>query len=471
MNCSIKYFLFTFCLSAMQLSAQDTAVVNGTIAKAREAYSRNDYRASAAIMEKIYRDASGKTNYYRSPEIHFLLAKLNLAMGDQRRARLLLDSALLMANASGNLRLASEIIIRKGSVFSETGEPAKALELYFSVLKYFEQSGAEDILSDLYQRIGVAFKKQGNLKEALNYYHKVVKSAQKNKNYSQLASILNNLGSLYYQQEQVDSALHYFIKADSIGRKQSDVRLRIKIGTNLATVSGLKQNNFSKALKYFKETLALCDTIRDLNNKASLIFSLGESYFRMGDEKQAEKEFLKALVVAKQNNIRELLVLIYTRLYTVKLHKKEFDKALLYYQAEMHYKDSLNSEKDYKRGLELQMQSELDRRSLADSLKNAEKERMTAMTVAQERSKRKYLYLVIGMMVLLSGFIYNRFLVSRKQRRLIQLQKEEVEFQKKLVDQKQKEVLDSIRYAKRIQLAQIPSEKRIAGMLRKVLGK
>ena len=40
--------------------------------------------------------------------------------------------------------------------------------------------------------------------------------------------------------------------------------------------------------------------------------------------------------------------------------------------------------------------------------------------------------------------------------------------QKKLVEEKQKEILDSIHYAKRIQMAQIPSEKQVGKNLEKL---
>lgn len=55
----------------------------------------------------------------------------------------------------------------------------------------------------------------------------------------------------------------------------------------------------------------------------------------------------------------------------------------------------------------------------------------------------------------------NRFRLVRKQRNLIQEQKQEVEMQKHMVDEKQKEILDSIHYAKRIQEALLPTAKSI----------
>ena len=69
-----------------------------------------------------------------------------------------------------------------------------------------------------------------------------------------------------------------------------------------------------------------------------------------------------------------------------------------------------------------------------------------------------------------AGFMYNRFKVTQKQKGIIEEQKNVVEEQKKLVEEKQKEILDSIHYAKRIQMAQVPSEKRVSSILRKLRG-
>jgi hypothetical protein len=66
--------------------------------------------------------------------------------------------------------------------------------------------------------------------------------------------------------------------------------------------------------------------------------------------------------------------------------------------------------------------------------------------------------------------MFNRFKVTQKQKSIIEHQKEIVEEQKKIVEEKQKEVLDSITYARRIQMAQIPSEKRVATTLSRLKG-
>jgi hypothetical protein len=98
------------------------------------------------------------------------------------------------------------------------------------------------------------------------------------------------------------------------------------------------------------------------------------------------------------------------------------------------------------------------------NIKNAE----LARQKAEIRAKKNQQYALFGGLfgVCVFGvFMYNRFKVTQKQKMVIESQKEIVEEQKKLVEHKQKEILDSIHYARRIQMAQIPSEKRVGKSL------
>ena len=72
----------------------------------------------------------------------------------------------------------------------------------------------------------------------------------------------------------------------------------------------------------------------------------------------------------------------------------------------------------------------------------------------------------MGLTALFGIFMFNRFRITQKQKNVIQKQKTLVEHQKLLVDEKQKEILDSIRYAKRIQQSLLPTEKFIDRVLK-----
>ncbi|MBK7669428.1 MAG: hypothetical protein IPJ32_20045 [Sphingobacteriaceae bacterium] len=85
------------------------------------------------------------------------------------------------------------------------------------------------------------------------------------------------------------------------------------------------------------------------------------------------------------------------------------------------------------------------------------------------RKNRQYaLFGGLGLVIVFAGFMYNRFKITQKQKAIIELQKTEVEAQKNIVDEKQKELLDSINYAVRIQKAHFPTQAYIAKNLERL---
>jgi hypothetical protein len=65
------------------------------------------------------------------------------------------------------------------------------------------------------------------------------------------------------------------------------------------------------------------------------------------------------------------------------------------------------------------------------------------------------------LVLILAGFIFRSYRQKQKANIIISQQKSEVEKQKNLVEEKQKDILDSIHYAKRIQQSLLPTEKYI----------
>jgi serine phosphatase RsbU (regulator of sigma subunit) len=85
----------------------------------------------------------------------------------------------------------------------------------------------------------------------------------------------------------------------------------------------------------------------------------------------------------------------------------------------------------------------------------SEEKKVTNAQLKQEKTQRFALLGGIVLVGLFGVFMFNRFKITKKQNHLIQLQKTELQKQKELVEEHQKETLDSIHYAKRIQTALI----------------
>ena len=97
---------------------------------------------------------------------------------------------------------------------------------------------------------------------------------------------------------------------------------------------------------------------------------------------------------------------------------------------------------------------------------------------AKQKSINNFIIGIIILVLLIAVFLVIAYKDKRKANSLLQLQKQEIENQKEIVDQaytelheKNKEILDSIHYAQRIQKALLTSEKYIERNLNKLSNK
>ena len=91
----------------------------------------------------------------------------------------------------------------------------------------------------------------------------------------------------------------------------------------------------------------------------------------------------------------------------------------------------------------------------------------------EEKSRKQRLVLLLVscflfIVIVFAGFVFRSLRITRKQKEIIELQKIlveeqklEVELQKHKVEEHQREIIDSITYAMRIQRALLPTEKYI----------
>lgn len=130
------------------------------------------------------------------------------------------------------------------------------------------------------------------------------------------------------------------------------------------------------------------------------------------------------------------------------------DEAIYCYAHSKRNNDSLNVEED-----KLRKEAELTTTRLqieaAEEASKLENEKITLE--AQKESEQKKFILITSSVValfllLFAAFSYNRFRASRKQNNIITQQKH-------LLEEKNKDITDSIKYARRIQSAHLPSEK------------
>jgi serine phosphatase RsbU (regulator of sigma subunit) len=163
----------------------------------------------------------------------------------------------------------------------------------------------------------------------------------------------------------------------------------------------------------------------------------------------------KALKIAQEIGFPDKIQNAAKILYQIYKKQNNGLEALKMYELHVLMHDSLKSINTQKALITQNAKYDYEKKAAADSIKVVEEKKVTNAQLKEERTQRFALYGGILLVGLFGVFMFNRFKVTKKQNDLIQLQKAELQLQKEIVEEHQKETLDSIHYAKRIQTALI----------------
>jgi serine phosphatase RsbU (regulator of sigma subunit) len=193
-----------------------------------------------------------------------------------------------------------------------------------------------------------------------------------------------------------------------------------------------------------EQGLAISKQLEDKKIQSEQLVLIGNSYSALKDKNLALKSYLRSLDLAKQIGSLDDQRGAATGMY--QLYKKEGNasEALIYHELLTQLKDSIYNTAKNNSVNNLKMQFALDRQEHELKTK-AEEELM--IKEAEKKQQRIINYIVVIILLLVLGFSY--FLFKRIQ--ITKAQKKIIEDQKLVVEAKNKEVTDSILYAKRIQ--------------------
>ena len=143
----------------------------------------------------------------------------------------------------------------------------------------------------------------------------------------------------------------------------------------------------------------------------------------------------------------------------------KYKDAAYYYEKTFALKDTLYNEQSSKQIEEMNVRYETEKKDKDLMLKDSEI--AIQLAASKQKSLQMNALLVVLFVILVFAFyIFRSYKQKKKANEIISIQKKEVEFQKEIIEQKQKEIIDSINYAKRIQQSLMPTEKYIASKLK-----
>ncbi len=453
--------------------------------------------------------------------------------GDFKKAIELYNEGLAIRKEIGDKKGMASAYHNIGSVYYNQGNIEKAIEFFNKSLKTRGKDGDKRGMADTNYNLGIIHYTQGNVKKAIEFYTTSLKIREEIGDKRGVAMSYVNLGSLYKDQGNVEKAIEFFNKSLDMRQEIGDKRGMAESYNNLGILNE-ELGNFEEAIEFHQKSLKLVQELDDKLGIADSYNNLGSVYKSWGDMEKAIELYEKSLKIREEVGEKRGVAMSYSNLGSIFYELGDFKKAVDYssrslklskelgmvkdvknsalylwksYKAANRFKesletyelyiamrDSIESEENQKALIRQEYKYQYEKQAAADSVKNAEAQKVKdaeilAQKAVNDRNEIKlkqgelekkrqnqrtwFLGGILALAVLFAIFIFNRFMITKKQRDIIEEQKSMVEFQKAVVEEqkakvdeayeqleeKNTEILDSINYAKRIQTAILPPNK------------
>jgi len=330
-----------------------------------------------------------------------------------------------------------------GLVLYEKSNYTEALKHFKTASDLYLELDDQEGISTVYNNMGMIYADLKNKKKAIYYYQKSIEINKKISDTLNVDYEYSNIGLIYGQNARDYMALlntltnkKHIIDYNKIQKDINEIKSnvlfidtlenRLKLSTNkndsISIIEELVIANslyalelFNKALKiseaknspegiciryenigwiykvledydnaenYLKKALAIADKNQLYTSKSNIISNIAELNFRRGNTKVAIKNYLLAVDIAKQNNLKSKLQAAYLGLSDTYKAKNDYHNAFTYYVQYKQTADSILNMEKIQSIYQLQNKFELSSKQKEVDLKNLELKRQNLIRYA-----------------------------------------------------------------------------------------
>lgn len=424
--------------------------------------------------------------------IHTMLGNLDDAVG-------LLEESIVIAKELKDEKQEAYSLNTMANIFSARGDVRKAIGCFERTLELFEGSKDSSAISGTMNNLGVQYTRLGDYRMALDYHNRALAVAKTHKDTPYILDAYTYTADVYLQIGDYDKSMAYYQRDYDISVRQKDkfgiAEALQKIGSihlqkgdvetakkkleeslevnremnhrpgiqgNLSSLGDvhLSIGEDDKALEYYEEALTLAEELQEKTGIAQSLNKVANILYRRKQYGRARTMLERSLQLAKEVGYPEYIKDAARTLSNVQFQLGDHKSALENYRLFVLMKDSLTNEANQKEVLRQQIQHEFDKKEAVSE--KAHEMELRAQEDAADAQKEKQTTIIfatgagLALVLLFSIFLFNRFRVTKRQKGVIENQKAQVDLAYAQLEEKNKEVMDSITYAKRIQSAILP---------------
>lgn len=376
----------------------------------------------------------------------------------KRHLSILLLLLSLTINAQSVDTLGIKSHLSAASKLSTEGDYDGAIKQYIEVIALLKDNKSSEVKFTVFAELSKICLIKNDTKTATEYSKMALKTATEANDKRLIAGAHFSLGNLYYQIDNNELALEEYQKALTLYEKDADQKGICETNNNLGLVYEAL-GDYTKAEAKFSKAYLTAKKIHHELLCAYLEAELIELYTTIGNYDKAETLLTSALnkragldyAVFKKNLLFDAYV----------LYKKKNDNvsALKYHEAYTVLADSLTTKNNSDVVSELETKFRTNEKQKEIEILNGQSQ--LQVLELKKRNILIWLFVIIG--VCASGFAIVILLSKRKQIKTNKLLHEK----NSKIEHQQKEIIDSINYAKRIQESTLGSTERVNLMCNK----
>ncbi len=407
------------------------------------------------------------------------------------------DSLLTVLNKSKNDSSKIKQLLIYAGILRDGNQKEKVLEILFSAKKIADSLNDYKSKFNTLLEISRAHYNLNKKEEAIKYCYEILYLSEEKKDSGLIAESNYQLARLYYYAGDLKKANSFFLKGIEILEKHPDKNEnQLSMAYMAVGVTFLDLGNISESKKYNLRSVFLKEKLHLDKWLAFSYINIGELYRKEKNYGESEKYLLKARDLSKKLNQAKEFNDTYIWMGLTYGDKREYSRAIneiltcenyyisngmldelniIYENLAKLYSKNKNPEKEseYLNKYIKNQKEVLNKEKAAQVAEmeakyhNEKKEQEIAIQaselklkeskITQQSTQKFALSLGFSLTIVIAIILFRNFKKQKNFAHIIQTQKEVVEQKAAELSARQKEILDSITYAKRLQDAILPS--------------
>jgi serine phosphatase RsbU (regulator of sigma subunit)/Flp pilus assembly protein TadD len=453
-----NYLIIIFIAFCFKLSAQDSEVDS----LLRVAENSND-----SIKVNIYLDLAVG---YRSvrPDVAFKYA----------------NDALKIAKENGNYTAKAAALHILGAIYTVLGDYEKAIANLLESLRNYELLGNSKGIANSSNSLGILYFNQEDYENAKKYYSKALELIDSAQFAMSTAVYKLNIGEVYQATNENEKALKLEIEAYEIFNQLEDIN-GMAYALGIQGKVNYQLGNQEKAIDLTQQALDYLIEDQDYLGAVEYLNFLVEIYINTPNLISAEENANTALEIARQINSLKWKIKSFENLSKIYYQKGVFQLAYQFKDSAYVYENKLMDDEKQKQIANLRIIYESEQKEQENRILRIDQE-LKEKQIIQQRILNVAIASILVILIVFAIVTFRAKNQKQKANNQLKIQNEEIRQQREeietqaerlksinsdvirkneLIETKNKNITDSINYAKRIQTALLPFNYRIEKQL------